>query len=81
MSLVYSGFSPDCTFTSFTPMYQQAYGIIETLSPLHVGATAGEESGNLNLIFRDPLHANWDYPREFPARSLSGGNAFSGGPR
>lgn len=55
MSLVYSGFSPDCTFTSFTPMYQQAYGIIETLSPLHVGATAGEESGNLNLIFRDPF--------------------------
>lgn len=27
--------------------------MIETLSPLHVGATAGEESGNLNLIFRD----------------------------
>jgi CRISPR-associated protein Cmr4 len=36
-------------------MYQKAYGIIETLSPLHVGATAGEESGNLNLIFRDPF--------------------------
>lgn len=34
-------------------MYKTAYGIIETLSPLHVGATAGEESGNLNLIFRD----------------------------
>ncbi|MBO9998123.1 MAG: type III-B CRISPR module RAMP protein Cmr4 [Cyanobacteria bacterium SID2] len=34
-------------------MYQKAYGILETLSPLHVGATAGEESGNLNLIFRD----------------------------
>jgi CRISPR-associated protein Cmr4 len=34
-------------------MYNQAYGIIETLAPLHVGATAGEESGNLNLIFRD----------------------------
>jgi CRISPR-associated protein Cmr4 len=34
-------------------MYQKAYGIIETLAPLHVGATAGEESGNLNLIFRD----------------------------
>lgn len=34
-------------------MYQKAYGVIETLSPLHVGATAGEESGNLNLIFRD----------------------------
>ncbi|NMG59500.1 type III-B CRISPR module RAMP protein Cmr4 [Geitlerinema sp. P-1104] len=34
-------------------MYHKAYGIIETLSPLHVGATAGEESGNLNLIFRD----------------------------
>jgi CRISPR-associated protein Cmr4 len=33
--------------------YQKAHGIIETLSPLHVGATAGEESGNLNLIFRD----------------------------
>ncbi|MBE9033131.1 type III-B CRISPR module RAMP protein Cmr4 [filamentous cyanobacterium LEGE 11480] len=32
---------------------QKAYGVIETLSPLHVGATAGEESGNLNLIFRD----------------------------
>ncbi|MFW5665622.1 MAG: RAMP superfamily CRISPR-associated protein [Coleofasciculus sp.] len=32
---------------------KQAYGIIETLAPLHVGATAGEESGNLNLIFRD----------------------------
>ncbi|MFP4222307.1 MAG: RAMP superfamily CRISPR-associated protein [Phormidium sp.] len=36
-------------------MYQKAYGIIETLSPLHVGATAGQESGNLNLIFRDPF--------------------------
>lgn len=34
-------------------MYQKAYGIIEALAPLHVGATAGEESGNLNLIFRD----------------------------
>lgn len=34
-------------------MYRRAYGIIETLAPLHVGATAGEESGNLNLIFRD----------------------------
>jgi CRISPR-associated protein Cmr4 len=33
-------------------MYK-AYGIIETLAPLHVGATAGEETGNLNLIFRD----------------------------
>jgi CRISPR-associated protein Cmr4 len=34
-------------------MYQKAYGIIETLAPLHVGAAAGEETGNLNLIFRD----------------------------
>lgn len=34
-------------------MYKKAYGIIETLAPVHVGATAGEESGNLNLIFRD----------------------------
>ncbi len=34
-------------------MYQKAYGVIETLAPLHIGATAGEESGNLNLIFRD----------------------------
>jgi len=34
-------------------MYQQAYGIIETQAPLHVGASAGEEAGNLNLIFRD----------------------------
>ncbi|XZF65450.1 MAG: type III-B CRISPR module RAMP protein Cmr4 [Gloeotrichia echinulata DVL01] len=34
-------------------MYKKAYGIIETLALLHVGATAGEESGNLNLIFRD----------------------------
>jgi len=34
-------------------MYQKAYGIIETLAPVHVGATAGEETGNLNLIFRD----------------------------
>ncbi|CEJ47836.1 CRISPR-associated protein, Cmr4 family [Umezakia ovalisporum] len=34
-------------------MYKKAYGIIETLAPLHVGATAGEERGNLNLIFRD----------------------------
>jgi CRISPR-associated protein Cmr4 len=36
-------------------MYAKGYGIIETLAPLHVGATAGEESGNLNLIFRDPF--------------------------
>lgn len=34
-------------------MYKKAYGVIETLAPLHVGATAGEETGNLNLIFRD----------------------------
>jgi CRISPR-associated protein Cmr4 len=34
-------------------MYQKSYGIIKTLAALHVGATAGEESGNLNLIFRD----------------------------
>lgn len=34
-------------------MYQKAYGIIETLAPLHVGASSGEEAGNLNLIFRD----------------------------
>ncbi len=34
-------------------MYYKAYGIIETLAPLHVGASAGEETGNLNLIFRD----------------------------
>ncbi|NEQ29572.1 MAG: type III-B CRISPR module RAMP protein Cmr4 [Leptolyngbya sp. SIO4C5] len=34
-------------------MYQTAFGIIETLAPLHVGASAGEETGNLNLVFRD----------------------------
>ncbi|MBO1065195.1 MULTISPECIES: RAMP superfamily CRISPR-associated protein [Nostocales] len=34
-------------------MYKKAYGIIETLAPVHVGASAGEEDGNLNLIFRD----------------------------
>lgn len=34
-------------------MYHKAYGIMETLAPLHVGASAGEESGNLKLIFRD----------------------------
>lgn len=34
-------------------MYHKAYGIIETLAPLHVGASVGEETGNLNLIFRD----------------------------
>jgi len=34
-------------------MYHKSYGILETLAPLHVGATAGEETGNLNLIFRD----------------------------
>lgn len=34
-------------------MYHKAYGIIETLAPLHVGASAGEETGNLNLIFRN----------------------------
>lgn len=34
-------------------MYHKSYGIIQTLAPLHVGASAGEETGNLNLIFRD----------------------------
>ena len=34
-------------------MYHKAYGIIETLAPLYTGASAGEETGNLNLIFRD----------------------------
>ena len=36
-------------------MYDRRYGLIRTLAPLHVGASAGEEAGNLNLIFRD-LH-------------------------
>lgn len=34
-------------------MYERRYGLIRTLAPLHVGASAGEESGNLNQIFRD----------------------------
>jgi CRISPR-associated protein Cmr4 len=34
-------------------MYKKGYGIIETQAPLHVGASAGDEAGNLNLIFRD----------------------------
>ena len=34
-------------------MYHKAYGVIKTLAPVHVGASAGEETGNLNLIFRD----------------------------
>ena len=34
-------------------MYNKGFGIIETQAPLHVGASAGEETGNLNLIFRD----------------------------
>lgn len=34
-------------------MYAKKIGIIETLSQLHVGAAVGEETGNLNLIFRD----------------------------
>lgn len=34
-------------------MYDKAFGIIETLAPVHIGAAAGEETGNLNLIFRD----------------------------
>ncbi|MCM1983653.1 RAMP superfamily CRISPR-associated protein [Lyngbya confervoides] len=34
-------------------MYKREYGILRTLAPLHVGASAGEETGNLNLIFRD----------------------------
>jgi CRISPR-associated protein Cmr4 len=34
-------------------MYHKGYGIVEALAPLHVGASAGEETGNLNLIFRD----------------------------
>jgi CRISPR-associated protein Cmr4 len=34
-------------------VYASSYGLIETLAPLHVGASSGEESGNLNLIFRD----------------------------
>jgi CRISPR-associated protein Cmr4 len=36
-------------------MYERRYGLIRTLAPLHVGASAGEEAGNLNLIFRDPF--------------------------
>ena len=34
-------------------MYHKGYGILETQGPVHVGASAGEETGNLNLIFRD----------------------------
>lgn len=36
-------------------MYARQYGLIQTLAPLHVGASEGEEAGNLNLIFRDPF--------------------------
>lgn len=36
-------------------MYDRRYGLIRTLAPLHVGASEGEDSGNLNLIFRDPF--------------------------
>ncbi|MFN9623475.1 MAG: RAMP superfamily CRISPR-associated protein [Cyanobacteriota bacterium] len=36
-------------------MYERRHGLIRTLAPLHVGASEGEESGNLNLIFRDPF--------------------------
>jgi CRISPR-associated protein Cmr4 len=36
-------------------MYARRYGLIRTLAPLHVGASEGEEAGNLNLIFRDPF--------------------------
>jgi CRISPR-associated protein Cmr4 len=36
-------------------MYARRYGLIRTLAPLHVGASEGEESGNLNLIFREPF--------------------------
>jgi CRISPR-associated protein Cmr4 len=36
-------------------MYERRYGLIRTLAPLHVGASEGEEAGNLNLIFRDPF--------------------------
>jgi CRISPR-associated protein Cmr4 len=36
-------------------MYDRRYGLIRTLAPLHVGSSEGEESGNLNLIFRDPF--------------------------
>jgi len=36
-------------------MYKRHYGLIRTLAPLHVGASAGEDAGNLNLIFRDPF--------------------------
>jgi len=39
--------------TTTSPMYERRYGLIRTLAPLHVGASAGEEAGNLNLIFRD----------------------------
>ncbi|PSB39473.1 RAMP superfamily CRISPR-associated protein [Aphanothece minutissima] len=34
-------------------MYTRHHAFIQTLAPLHVGASAGEEAGNLNLIFRD----------------------------
>lgn len=34
-------------------MFRKKLGVIKTLSPLHVGAAAGDESGNLNIIFRD----------------------------
>jgi CRISPR-associated protein Cmr4 len=36
-------------------MDERRYGLIRTLAPLHVGASAGEEAGTLNLIFRDPF--------------------------
>ena len=36
-------------------MYTRRYGLIRTLAPLHVGASEGEDAGNLNLIFRDPF--------------------------
>ena len=57
-------------------MYNKAYGIIETLAPLHVGASAGEESGNLNLIFRDQFTQTGNCSGKFDSRTAEIGDAL-----
>ncbi len=69
-------------------MYERRYGLIRTLAPLHVGASAGEEAGNLNMIFRDAYTQTGIIPgssirgrfrAEMRSKDLSGCDLWYGG--
>jgi hypothetical protein len=57
---------------SINPCTTKPTASSKTLAPLHVGASAGEETGNLNLIFRDQFTQTGIIPGSSIRGALSG---------